>query len=1067
MNRLIIALLCLLTVVTASGTPINAEKAAIVARQFLTQRHASGRHHAPAQLQLQQVVLNEEAPAYHVFNIGSDGGFVIVSADDACTPILGWSDEGAFCPDSMPDNMREWLRSCSAELQWLRQQEVTSSSTAVRRAPSPVKEAVAPMLTTHWNQNAPFNLQCPYFLNDANRSRCVTGCVATAMAQTLAYSGNRPVGTTTDISGYYCSTKWGSSGQQVYVEAKPKTTFRWDLMLDTYTADATDAQQQAVAKLMAYCGASVQTDYKDGNSSASQSKVVTALHDVFGMQGKQLSRNDYNYAQWISLIYAEMQAGRPVIYDGRTSTSGHAFIIDGFDGGELFHVNWGWGGKNDGYFALSVMHPADNSGIGASPSNDGYSFQQTAIVGIQPGYVPEEEPIQMTLRNVSITDTGISFSMYNHSGETNTFDIGVGIIDDDGNISHVSVILQNHTFQDTYGRKTLTATIDASDLSPGVYRFVPVSKLSSSDEWLTQMNYHHNYLEVTVRDDRSVVLCLMPLEPLLYVTDGPNWPNASIFAGQSVDISTRVHNDGGEFCGALYLFASQTNEKGDYKSRLGITIGSGDTAEATFTFTPEEEGTWYLWLCTDDKGEDMLVSTAMAVNRLNYVKPGYLEVTKVSFVSPIDEDSWALSADGTQRVDVISNTLQLKPSLRNTSSTTLTGKWTVYLKLQKQQDNGQWTDVKSFRYTFTDFKAGTGYNLTSGGLGYVDFGEVGYGLFRIAIYMNDVLQDERYQLNLTSGYPVWASDGTRSLVKTTSSTISVGSDIACIDLSNHSFSTVTPNSNPNTLYILGETQTVPSTLRGLNVVQGSHAERIALTDGYSFFSPIDFTTGSISYTRTFTNGLTPDGRGWVTLALPFSPMAITVDGRQIDWFRSSADTDKDFFIMELSGDDKASAYFDYAPFLLPYWPYIVAMPEQSHEGVGLLGKKIVFSATNSIVPATYSAVRSGYSLQFHGTTAKTAALDNIYSVNAAGNAFVPVSGRMNPFRAYFTSLEKGPESIGIAFHSFTPSGISTVQADDSHRNQTVYTLSGIRLDNGQRPLAPGLYIINGKKTLIK
>ncbi len=1064
MNRLIFALLCLLTAVTVSGTPINAEEAAIIARQFLTQRHAGARHHAPARQQLHAV--NDKATAYHVFNIGSGDGFVIVSADDACTPILGWSDEGTFSPDSLPDNMREWLRSCSDELQWLRQQGVAPTMPAEGQSLSPVKEAIAPMLTTRWNQNAPYNLLCPYFLNDTNRNRCATGCVATAMAQTLAYSRNRPVGTMADISAYYCNTKWGTNGQQVYVEAKPKTTFNWDLMLDSYTADATDAQQQAVAKLMAYCGASVQVDYKDGTSSASQSRVAPALHDIFGMQGTQLSRKDYSYAQWTNLIYAEMRAGRPVIYDGRATGGGHAFVVDGFDGGELFHVNWGWGGKNDGYFALSVMHPADNSGIGASPSNDGYSYQQTAIVGIQPGYVPQDAAVQMSLNDISVSDNTVTFAMYNFSGAENTFDIGVGIVDDDGNISHVITVLDNHTFQVNYGRKTLRATIDGSGLTPGTYRYVTTSKLSSSDRWLTDMPYHHSYIEATVAADGRVTLRLMPVAPLL-TAEALTWPEGHLFAGHEVNIRTRVHNGGGEFCGALYLFVSQSSDKGDYESRLGMTIGSGATAEASFTFTPDKEGTWHLWLATDADGNDVLATADMTVSELNYTKPGYLEVTKVSFVSPIDEDSWALSADGTQRVDVISNTLQLKPSLRNTSNTTLTGKWTVYLKLQKQQDNGQWTDVKSFRYTFTDFKAGTGYNLTSGGLGYVDFGQVGYGLFRLAVYLEDALQDARYQMNLTSGYHEWASDGMRNIVKSTSERVSVSQDAVAIDLSSYDFSSITPNSNPNTLYILGPGQTVPAALKDRNVVQDGRAASISLTDGYSFFSPTDFTAGQISYRRTFSNGYTKTLQGWNTLALPFTPTAVTAGGTAVDWQRTATDSGKAFYVMELVGDDDGDAYFDYAAQMVPYRPYLVAVPGEGNAQKSLVGQELVFSASNSQVPATYTGARSAYSMTFYGTTTVTASLDRIYTVNATGDAFIPSSGRVKPFRAYFTALEEAPEHIGIGFVSLQPAGISTIHADSTDVRSGVYTLSGLRTDDGTGQLPPGIYIINGKKRVVR
>ena len=108
----------------------------------------------------------------------------------------------------------------------------------------------------------------------------------------------------------------------------------------------------------------------------------------------------------------------------------------------------------------------------------------------------------------------------------------------------------------------------------------------------------------------------------------------------------------------------------------------------------------------------------------------------------------------------------------------------------------------------------------------IDFGEIGYGLYRIAIYLNGEVQDVHFQLNLTGGYPVWAANGTRTLVKTTAQSLNVGGNVVAIDLSNFEFSSITPNDNPNTLYVFDATQTVPASLQGRNVVQDGEADRI-------------------------------------------------------------------------------------------------------------------------------------------------------------------------------------------------------------------------------------------------
>ena len=1094
MKRIFLLTFCLATTIMAWASPITKEQARSQARQFVEQRRlpSAGNivlsdvsHRSMHQSQS----ANPTSPTFYVFNVGSDDGFVIVSADDSTLPILGYCDHGSFDEADMRENMRELLEIYEEEMLRVQSIDPEPSSlnpqpstihhqpstilhqpSTINHQPSAVKEAIAPLLTTKWNQSAPFNLQCPFFLNNSNNSRCVTGCVATSMALVLAYVGNRPAGTTMDIPGYSCTTKWTSDSIQIYVERKTKTTFDWKNMLDVYDDNATDTQKQAVAKLMAYCGAAIHADYGEKSTSAYQSQVAPALRTFFNMDATRIMRSNYTYVQWLNIIYAELEAGRPVIYDGHSSGGGHSFAIGGFDGGDLFHGNWGWVGKNDGYFALSVLNPHDNSGIGASTSHDGYSYNQSATIGIQPGATPVIEPAQLTPRNLAVSGNKVTFGMYNHTGETLTFDAGIGIIDDEGYISNVIKIRENWKLDDNYGNSKLSATFNSLNLEPGVYHYVPTSKESSSNTWHTMMSYWKDYVEVTVASDYSVSLRLMPFAPELSLVGGLTYPSGNKYVDQNISITAKVKNSGGEFCGPLYLFASQTNDKGKYNSRLGMTIAAGATAEAAFSFKPSKEGTWNIWLCTDSEGKNVLGSNTMVVSKSTYVNPGYLEVTKLNILSPIDEDSWTTDGQGIRQVDVLSKLLQLIPTVRNTSNTNLPGANKVQVKLQKNEGS-TWKDIRTINYTINDFNVNKGYNLTMSGGNPIDFGEIGYGLYRIAIYLNGEVQDVHFQLNLTGGYPVWAADGTRTLVKTTAQSLSVSGSVVAIDLSGYEFSSLTPNDNPNTLYVFDATQTVPASLQGRNVVQDGEADRITLTDGYSFFSPLDFTAQTISYSRIFTTPFTTEGTGWNTMTLPFKPTAITAEGRQIDWFRSDYDENKDFFIMEFSGDDETTAYFDYTEHFQPYIPYIIGLPGEEFGSASLINKEIVFSADNAAVPATHNGVRSGSSYKFHGSTTKTAGGETIFLVNTPGNAFVPSTNSMKPFRSYFTALGNIPKHISIDYRRFKPSGIVTVQTDDSRQPQDIYTLGGLRVDTPHTsqpsPLKKGLYISNGRKIVIK
>lgn len=633
--------------------------------------------------------------------------------------------------------------------------------------------------------------------------------------------------------------------------------------------------------------------------------------------------------------------------------------------------------------------------------------------------------------------------------------------------------MENKTYQTGHGMKELSVSIDGSTLAPGVYHYVVTSKESSSGTWLTMMEYWKEYIEVTVDDSYYVTLRFLPLAPQLSLTGGLTVSSGNKYVNDNISVTASVKNSGGEFYGPLYLFASLTNDKGKYYSRLGMTIAAGATAEANFTFTPTKEGQWKLWLCTDIEGENVLGSITMVINKSTYVKPGYLEVTSLEIVSPIDEDSWTTYGNGIRQVDVLSKSLSLYVRVRNTSSTDISGTNSMQLNLERY-GNGQWESVGSRKYTVKDFKANTGYKLGEGGGNPIDFNEAGYGLYRIALYLNDALQDVRYQLNLIGGCLVWTADGTLSLMKTAEQSINVSDNVVAIDLSDIEFSSITLNDNPNTLYFLSTTQTVPTALQGKNVIQDDVAVNITLTDGYSFFTPVDFTAQHISYSRTFTTPFTTEASGWNSFVLPFKPTTIIVDGRQIDWFRTLEDEGKDFFIMEFSGDDETTAYFECAAHFLPYRPYIIGVPGEEFGNACLVNKEIVFSAVDATVPATQQGVRSGNSFKFYATTAKTTSGPSIFSINTTGNAFVPATGGVKAFRAYFVAQDHHPAHISIAHTRFKPNDIidtsilsikRTEGVDTITPRQGVFMLNGVRVDDSQS-LSPGIYIINGRKKVV-
>ena len=418
MKRYLFLIAVLLVTALTHAGPVTQQEALQRAAQFLAARYdvnATGGMRLPRKNpQLQVATLPESLAAaqtaYHVFNVGSAEGFVIVSADDRTPEILGYADSGSFVADSLPDNFRAFLNGYAEEMQCLSSNYSpnTSHLSSQRKAPV-IRRSVAPLLTTTWNQNVPYNRLVLDTLRYSDE--CYTGCVATAMAQVLYYHAQRtgqPVATTAEMPAYI-------TGNLHYrIDAVEKgTVIDWANMQNSYLSTATIRTEQqrrqadAVAQLMHLCGASVRMNYGKTASGADSWVVPDALKTYFGYDQatRMADRYDYTYSQWIDLVYCELAEHRPVYFTGASSGGGHAFIVDGFDGDEMFHFNWGWGGHCNGYYLLSLSNPTDKKGIGAGDGDDGYTMRQGAIIGAQPeSAVPVmiPDPPQAPSGNVSL-----------------------------------------------------------------------------------------------------------------------------------------------------------------------------------------------------------------------------------------------------------------------------------------------------------------------------------------------------------------------------------------------------------------------------------------------------------------------------------------------------------------------------------------------------------------------------------------------------------------------------------------------------------------------------------------
>lgn len=352
-----------------------------------------------AQPQLLQTFFADEQPACYIFQANNSEGYVVVAADDAVAPLLGYSDN-AYDADNMPDGLRYWIDELGRQIEWARANGIEYSAWQAQS-----KSAIQPMTKTKWNQGAPYNDLCPTYKG----KECVTGCIATGAAQAMKYY-NWP-----DKGEGSVSYKSSAIGQDLSMDFS-QVEFDWDNMLDVYGSSATDQEKEAVAKLMQAVGYAVEMNYAPSESGAEVTMLAQALAFNFKYDKSLVLQNRmlYGINDWNDYIYDQLVNYGPVIYTGQSNQGGHCFVCDGYSKDGYFHFNWGWGGMSDGYFLLTALSP-ESQGIGGSAS--AYNFDQEIISNLcKAGEGSGEAVRQITTENFEMPETitiGKNFTLNN------------------------------------------------------------------------------------------------------------------------------------------------------------------------------------------------------------------------------------------------------------------------------------------------------------------------------------------------------------------------------------------------------------------------------------------------------------------------------------------------------------------------------------------------------------------------------------------------------------------------------------------------------------------------------
>ena len=242
-------------------------------------------------------------------------------------------------------SMKAWLDGYAREIAAAKARHESDSPRVTSTTPD--HAYIAPMVTTRWNQNSPYNHLCPTL----NNLRSVTGCMATAEAQVLNYHKYPEKGTGN------VSYKWKNGNRDIKADLDT-IPLKWDLMLDIYSDKSPAESCQAVANLMYACGIVSNMDYSPSSSGANTINSAQGLYKYMGCKEASIVLRDwYNPEDWDNLVYNYLVDHGPLLYCGQSGAGGHAFVCDGYAGNGYYHFNWGWGGMSDGNFRLSALNP--------------------------------------------------------------------------------------------------------------------------------------------------------------------------------------------------------------------------------------------------------------------------------------------------------------------------------------------------------------------------------------------------------------------------------------------------------------------------------------------------------------------------------------------------------------------------------------------------------------------------------------------------------------------------------------------------------------------------------------
>ncbi len=342
---------------------------------------------------------NFDEKLFYLFEL-SPAGYIIVSADNVVVPVVAFSflnnidSEGRFIKILKTDvalrkKHNSYKKSLNNLQKWQEILSVKQKDIKGQIWPPPGSTPTGGWLESNWTQNAPYNNMCP--MDPVNVVRSLAGCPAVAMAMIVNYHKTTNNTYFDDNDDYYHNY----SGRQYWIDddyltiefpSFPELNNYLDTINYNYQNSIPETNQDKSALVFACAIACTQVFTSSASGTFGVSQAYSAYQNFnFNTIDILYDGDTTIYSRLIQNIIDSLPAHLALV-DSAWSM-GHNVVVDGYDSNGFFHINFGWGGSNNGWYTLP----------------DGIPYSLTVIEGLIIDIIPQNSTNINIIDNKKIT----------------------------------------------------------------------------------------------------------------------------------------------------------------------------------------------------------------------------------------------------------------------------------------------------------------------------------------------------------------------------------------------------------------------------------------------------------------------------------------------------------------------------------------------------------------------------------------------------------------------------------------------------------------------------------------